>query len=139
MNGVGTTPTAGNGSAKPSAATPPKPAPGVNSATLTFWASPAVRQKVIQAFVQEMGRLSPEAGAEWKKVFTGTGVFAAVDQEVKTRFGMSSTTCGRVGGVVELGLAHDAQPDGPADTGAGGGTSRPVSPPCCAHCPTWRA
>lgn len=86
MNGVGTTPAAPG-----KTATPPKPAPGASASTLNFKVSPTVRQKVIQAFVQEMSGLSAEAGAEWKKVFTATDVFAAVEGEVKTRFGLSST------------------------------------------------
>lgn len=67
------------------------PAPVVQAAALNFKVSPVVRQKAINTFVAQISEGSPEAGAEWNKLFKGTDVFAEVDKQVKAMFGLSST------------------------------------------------
>ncbi|WP_425146712.1 DUF6683 family protein [Deinococcus sp.] len=67
------------------------PAPLVKPAALTFKVSPQVRQKTIDTFVAQISQASPESGAEWNKVFKGADVFAEIDKQVKTMFGLSTT------------------------------------------------
>lgn len=86
MNQVGTLETPAPGGQKATA-----PAPVVQPAALNFKVSPAIRQKVITAFVDQISEGSPEAGAEWTKLFRSTDVFAEVDKQVKTMFGLSSS------------------------------------------------
>ena len=91
MNGVGTAPAATPAKPAPAQAAAPKSAPGVTSASLNFKVTPAVRQKVIQAFITQMDQLGAENGAEWRKAFQGADVFREIDKEMKTRFNLSST------------------------------------------------
>lgn len=93
MNGVGGSATPATGGAAPGqgAATTPRPAPVVKAEALNFRVSPAVRQRVIDTFVGGIAEASPEAGAELKKGFGSTDVFAEIGKEMKTQFGLSST------------------------------------------------
>ncbi|MEF2279637.1 DUF6683 family protein [Deinococcus sp. YIM 134068] len=72
-------------------ATPRPPAPVAQPGALNFKVSPAVRRGVIDTFVGEVTAASPESGAEWQKLFTGADVFAEIDRQMKTLFGLSST------------------------------------------------
>ena len=87
MNQVGTPPVKGQAPAPAVKA----PAPLVKPAALTFKVSPQVRQKTIDTFVAQISQASPESGAEWNKVFKGADVFAEIDKQVKTMFGLSTT------------------------------------------------
>jgi hypothetical protein len=91
MNQVGTpaTPVKGQTPATTPAVKPP--AAVIKPGALNFKVSPAVRKKVIDSFVATITEASPESGAEWNKLFKANDVFAAIDKEVKTKFGLGIT------------------------------------------------
>lgn len=91
MNQVGGTPAPAGQT--PSTATPaPTPfKPLAKPEILKFKVSPAVRQEAINGFVKEISASSPESGAEWQKLFKSADVFAELDKEAKSRFGLGTS------------------------------------------------
>ncbi|WP_293912960.1 DUF6683 family protein [Deinococcus sp.] len=90
MNQVGPAPTTPTKGQTPAPVTQ-TPAPVIKPAALNFKVSPAVRKKVIDNFVATITEGSPESGAEWNKLFKSSDVFAEIDKQVKTMFGLGTT------------------------------------------------
>lgn len=87
MNQVG----APAGGTSPGASAPARVAPVAGPEVLRFKVSPAIRKQVTDSFVAEVTASSPEAGAEWNKLFKGADVFAEMDKQAKTMFGLTTT------------------------------------------------
>ena len=93
MNQVGGTPAPATGGSTPTTTTPAPtvPTPLAKPEVLKFKISPAVRQAAIDDFVKEITASSPESGAEWNKLFKSADVFAELDKQAKTMFGLTTT------------------------------------------------
>lgn len=81
MNQVGGTATPAGGAKTP-------PAPVVKPDALNFKVSPAVRQAAIDSFVAQITEGSPEAGGQFSQAFKQTDVFAEIDKQMKSMFGL---------------------------------------------------